>query len=45
MLCDKAWEASSDIEQVLNQLGANLSTPQETQRFTADARVALGKVR
>ncbi|MFA0922422.1 hypothetical protein [Xanthomonas fragariae] len=44
MLCDEAWEASSDIEQVLNQLGANLSTPQETQRFMADARVALGKV-
>ncbi|CAD0335203.1 hypothetical protein [Xanthomonas hortorum] len=45
MLCDEAWEASSDIEQVLNQLGANLSTPQETQKFMADARVALAKVR
>jgi hypothetical protein len=45
MLCDEAWEASSDIEQVLNQLGANLSTPQEAQKFMADARVALAKVR
>ncbi|CAD1792179.1 hypothetical protein CPBF426_19420 [Xanthomonas arboricola pv. juglandis] len=45
MLCDEAWDASSDIEQVLNQLGANLSTPQETQKFMADARVALAKVR
>ncbi|NIJ91617.1 hypothetical protein FHT12_000275 [Xanthomonas campestris] len=43
MLCDEAWDASSDIEQVLNQLGANLSTPQETQKFMADARVALAK--
>ncbi len=45
MLCDEAWEASSDIEQVLSQLGANLSTPQEAQKFMADARVALAKVR
>ncbi|MEA9769775.1 hypothetical protein [Xanthomonas campestris] len=45
MLCDEAWDASSDIEQVLNQLGANLSTPQETQKFMTDARVALAKVR
>ncbi|MCC8690053.1 hypothetical protein ABFU27_08385 [Xanthomonas campestris pv. raphani] len=45
MLCDEAWEASSDIEQVLDQLGANLSTPQEAQKFMADARVALAKVR
>lgn len=45
MLCDEAWEASNDIEQVLNQLGANLSTPQETQKFMADARVALAKLR
>ncbi|CAD7716294.1 hypothetical protein LMG31886_19890 [Xanthomonas hydrangeae] len=45
MLCDEAWEASSDIEQVLNQLGANLSTPQETQKFMADARVALARLR
>ncbi|PPT42347.1 hypothetical protein XarbCFBP8132_09700 [Xanthomonas arboricola] len=45
MLCDEAWDASSDIEQVLNQLGANLSTPQETQKFMADARVALAKLR
>ncbi|KQQ75602.1 hypothetical protein ASF73_07285 [Xanthomonas sp. Leaf131] len=45
MLCDEAWEASSDIEQVLNQLGANLSTPQEAQKFMADAHVALAKAR
>ncbi|AKC78365.1 hypothetical protein XB05_06190 [Xanthomonas arboricola] len=45
MLCDEAWEASSDIEQVLSQLGANLATPQEAQKFMADARVALAKVR
>ncbi|MEA9913271.1 hypothetical protein VDG39_11175 [Xanthomonas campestris pv. raphani] len=45
MLCDEAWEASSDIEQVLDQLGANLSTPQEAQKFMTDARVALAKVR
>ncbi|MBB4131677.1 hypothetical protein [Xanthomonas sp. 3075] len=45
MLCDEAWEASSDIEQVINQLGANLSTPQETQKFMAEARLALAKVR
>ncbi|MBB5863342.1 hypothetical protein [Xanthomonas sp. 3058] len=45
MLCDEAWDASSDIEQVLNQLGANLSTPQETQKFMAEARLALAKVR
>ncbi|MCC8535807.1 hypothetical protein ACI6Q5_18590 [Xanthomonas codiaei] len=45
MLCDEAWDASSDIEQVLSQLGANLSTPQEAQRFMTDARTALAKVR
>ncbi|MBB3814859.1 hypothetical protein FHY13_003230 [Xanthomonas arboricola] len=45
MLCDEAWEASSDVEQVLSQLGANLATPQEAQKFMADARVALAKVR
>ncbi|WP_115527875.1 MULTISPECIES: hypothetical protein [Xanthomonas] len=45
MLCDEAWEASSDIEQVLSQLGANLATPQEAQKFMADARTALAKVR
>ncbi|MCL1527058.1 hypothetical protein [Xanthomonas nasturtii] len=45
MLCDEAWGASSDIEQVLSQLGANLATPQEAQKFMADARVALAKVR
>ncbi|WP_115046498.1 hypothetical protein [Xanthomonas arboricola] len=45
MLCDEAWDASSDIEQVLAQLGANLSTPQETQKFIADARVALARLR
>ncbi|MEA9570486.1 hypothetical protein [Xanthomonas campestris] len=45
MLCDEAWDASSNIEQVLSQLAANLATPQETQKFMADARVALAKVR
>ncbi|PKV12163.1 hypothetical protein [Xanthomonas prunicola] len=45
MLCDEAWDASSDIEQVLSQLGTNLATPQEAQKFMADARVALAKVR
>ncbi|MEA9586062.1 hypothetical protein VC279_07075 [Xanthomonas sp. WHRI 10064A] len=45
MLCDEAWDASSDIEQVLSQLGANLATPQEAQKFMADARTALAKVR
>ncbi|MEQ7418673.1 hypothetical protein ABQE70_03515 [Xanthomonas campestris pv. campestris] len=45
MLCDEAWAASSDIEQVLSQLAANLATPQEAQKFMTDARVALAKVR
>ncbi|MCC4620287.1 hypothetical protein LL965_09395 [Xanthomonas cassavae CFBP 4642] len=45
MLCDEAWEASSDIEQVIGQLSANLATPQEGQRFTTDARAALAKLR
>ncbi|USJ00245.1 hypothetical protein MUG10_20200 [Xanthomonas prunicola] len=45
MLCDEAWDASSDIEQVLSQLGTNLATPQEAQKFMADARVALAKLR
>ncbi|MEA5125597.1 hypothetical protein [Xanthomonas floridensis] len=45
MLCDEAWEASSDVEQVLSQLGANLATPQEAQKFMADARTALARVR
>ncbi|WP_115513114.1 MULTISPECIES: hypothetical protein [Xanthomonas] len=45
MLCEEAWDASSDIEQVLSQLGANLATPQEAQKFMADARTALAKVR
>ncbi|WDK84895.1 hypothetical protein [Xanthomonas campestris] len=45
MLCDEAWDASSNIEQVLSQLAANLATPQETQKFMADACVALAKVR
>lgn len=45
MLCDEDWDASSDIEQVLSQLAANLATPQEAQKFMTDARVALAKVR
>ncbi|WDL52069.1 hypothetical protein [Xanthomonas campestris] len=45
MLCDEAWDASSDIEQVLSQLAANLATPQEAQKFMTDARVALARVR
>ena len=45
MLCDEAWDASSDNEQVLSQLAANLATPQEAQKFMTDARVALAKVR
>ncbi|AZR23034.1 hypothetical protein [Xanthomonas vasicola] len=45
MLCDEAWDASSDIEQVLSQLSTQLATPQEAQKFMDDARVALAEVR
>ncbi|KAB7771142.1 hypothetical protein [Xanthomonas maliensis] len=45
MLCDEAWETSSDPEQVISQLAANLATPQESQRFQTDARAALAKLR
>ncbi|HBK46693.1 MAG TPA: hypothetical protein DDZ67_09725, partial [Xanthomonadaceae bacterium] len=45
LLCEEAFEASSDIGQILEQIAANLPTPAETQRFLKEARAALAVVR
>lgn len=41
LLCDEAFSSSNDMDQILEQIGSNLSTPEEFQRFMAEARAAL----
>jgi hypothetical protein len=43
LLCDEAFSASSDIEQVLAQIATNLPTRDEAQRFVREASAAVGK--
>jgi hypothetical protein len=41
LLCDEAFAASNEMEQVLRQLASNLATAEESGRFLAEARAAL----
>ncbi|GLQ94959.1 hypothetical protein [Dyella acidisoli] len=41
LLCDEAFSSSKDLEQILQQIGSNLSTPEEFRRFLAEARAVL----
>lgn len=43
LLCDEAFAESDDLEQVLQNLSSNLSTPEEATRFVAEVRAKLGK--
>lgn len=43
LLCDEAFSSSNDMEQILQQIGSNLATPEEFKRFMAEARAALSK--
>lgn len=43
LLCDEAFSDSDDLEQVLQNLSANLSTPDEARRFVAEVRSKLGQ--
>jgi hypothetical protein len=43
LLCDEAFSGSDDMEQVLQNIAVNLSTPEEATRFMKEARLALGK--
>lgn len=45
LLCDEAFSASGNIEQVLAQLASNMPTPEESDRFMAEARAAVTKER
>ena len=45
MLCDEAFEATSDPQRAIDKLAVNLSTPQEQQSFAHEAREALLKLR
>lgn len=41
LLCDEAFIPDNDMEQALAQIASNLSSPEESQRFMADARSTL----
>ena len=41
LLCDEAFVPENDMEQALAQIASNLSSPDESRRFMADARGAL----
>jgi hypothetical protein len=43
LLCDEAFSASNDIEQILAQIASNQSTPEESRRFMDEAKAALLK--
>jgi hypothetical protein len=42
LLCDEAFSSSDDMERVLQNIAANLSTPEESKRFVEEARSKLG---
>jgi hypothetical protein len=42
LICDEAFSGSDNLEQVVREIGSNLSTPEETKRFLAEVRAALG---
>lgn len=42
ILCDEAFENGNSLQQGLVQLASNLATKEESQRFMADIRKALG---
>ncbi|HUB89957.1 MAG TPA: hypothetical protein VMA74_09515 [Dyella sp.] len=43
LICDEAFAGSGDLDQVLQQIGSNLSTPDESRRFMQEARAALAR--
>ena len=43
LICDEAFSSSDKLDQVLQQIGSNLSTPEESRRFVAEAKAALAR--
>ncbi|MBE1162542.1 hypothetical protein [Dyella acidiphila] len=41
LICDEAFSSASDLEEVLQEIGKNLATPDEFKQFLAEARAAL----
>ncbi|PNS07889.1 hypothetical protein [Solilutibacter silvestris] len=44
MLCDEVFEGTNQMQQIIEQLAANLSTAHERQQFTAEVHAALAKI-
>ncbi|HKT28277.1 hypothetical protein [Dyella sp.] len=42
LICDEAFSSADNLDQVLQQISSNLSTPEESKRFLEEARAALG---
>lgn len=42
LICEEAFEASGDIEEVIELIGKNLASGEEILRFKKEARAALG---
>lgn len=43
LICDEAFADSTDLDRVLQQIGSNLSTPEESRRFMDEVRAALAR--
>ena len=43
LICDEAFAASDDLDKVLQQIGSNLATPEESRRFMQEVRAALAR--
>jgi hypothetical protein len=43
LLCDEAFVDENDIDQALVQIGSNLSSRDESQRFVDEAKAALAR--
>ncbi|GGA38982.1 hypothetical protein [Dyella nitratireducens] len=43
LICDEAFSSSGNMDQVLEQIGSNLSTPEEIRRFMEEVRSALAR--
>jgi hypothetical protein len=43
LLCDEAFSASNNVEQVLQHIAKNLSTAEESERFLQEVYAALAK--
>jgi hypothetical protein len=44
LLCEEAFVPDNTMEQALAQIASNLTSPDETRRFMADARAGLARV-